>query len=114
MLPLHLIESLPYKPTADAMQIRVCCPECDDEKFHMYVHTGKNVYHCFKCGASGKVIDTDTLDLGRFKKLSQKDFRDALEAFEKAKPEPKRTLPIRKPITAFNLEYLQGRGISSS
>jgi hypothetical protein len=39
---------------------RYCCLFCDDTKYHLYVNLGKKVFHCFKCDARGKVIDSNT------------------------------------------------------
>jgi len=37
---------------------RYNCIFCEDDKYHMYISTTKMVYHCFKCEASGKLIDS--------------------------------------------------------
>ena len=42
------------KSTRDG-EYRICCPYCDDDKFHMYCNLSKMVYHCFKCEAKGKI-----------------------------------------------------------
>lgn len=37
-------------------EIRVCCPFCgDDTKYHCYLNPTENIFHCFRCGASGGV-----------------------------------------------------------
>lgn len=41
-------------PTRGKDEIRFNCPYCQDDKYHLYVNTKKNVYHCFKCGLAGK------------------------------------------------------------
>lgn len=40
---------------------RINCPECWDNKFHCYINTKKNVFHCFKCGYSGIVTQKPTI-----------------------------------------------------
>ncbi|MHB8927798.1 MAG: DUF3854 domain-containing protein [Bacillota bacterium] len=35
------------------------CPFCQDRRHHLHVNLAKGVYHCFRCGASGKVKGGD-------------------------------------------------------
>jgi len=37
-----------------SIEQRMICPYCDDETGHLYYSVQKRVYHCHKCGASGK------------------------------------------------------------
>lgn len=37
-------------------EVRVCCPACGDVKFHLYYNTTKGLYHCFRCGISGRTV----------------------------------------------------------
>lgn len=30
-------------------EIRICCPNCHEQKFKCYINTEKNVFNCFKC-----------------------------------------------------------------
>jgi DNA primase len=32
-------------------ELRICCPLCDDSKFHGYVNVSKGIFHCFKCNS---------------------------------------------------------------
>lgn len=48
------------KTTNNPLEIRICCPFCstrgkgEDTGFHLYIHTQKCIFNCFRCGASGK------------------------------------------------------------
>lgn len=33
------------------------CPFCQDRRHHLHVNLDKGVYHCFRCGASGRIKD---------------------------------------------------------
>jgi len=37
-----------------ATEVKMICPYCDDETGHLYYSVEKKVYHCHKCGASGR------------------------------------------------------------
>ena len=45
-------------PSRNPDEIQFCCVYCGDEHYHLYVNIKKNVFHCFKCGASGKTNAT--------------------------------------------------------
>ncbi|MDA8215112.1 MAG: toprim domain-containing protein [Nitrospiraceae bacterium] len=34
-------------------QIIICCPYCEDSKYHLYIDPAKNVYYCHKCNSKG-------------------------------------------------------------
>jgi DNA primase len=34
------------------------CPQCDDKSGHLYINYNKGYWHCFKCGAGGKRIES--------------------------------------------------------
>jgi DNA primase len=38
-------------------EVRVNCPYCPDTKYHMYINVKKRLFHCFRCGASGRLED---------------------------------------------------------
>lgn len=42
-----------------AEDITVCCvnPGCDDDKEHLWINLEKSVYHCWKCGYKGRVVN---------------------------------------------------------
>lgn len=50
-----------YKKTGNRYEIRICCPFCVDrgfsvdKKYHLYVNTEFGIFHCFRCGESGRV-----------------------------------------------------------
>lgn len=47
---LHeLIKGLDYKETGDINQVRFCCPQCGDSKYHLYYYKNTNTGYCFKC-----------------------------------------------------------------
>ena len=47
------LEDLVLRPAGREM--RGNCPFCGDRKGHLYVNREKGLYHCFQCGASGRV-----------------------------------------------------------
>jgi len=69
-LSWSILEKLPFKTTATEYRFNcILCPEPDTE-FHLYVNRIKGVYHCFRCGAKGKLRDlADTLTLDSFAKV---------------------------------------------
>lgn len=83
-------------------ELKICCPFCNDDKFHCYVNLKKEVYHCFKCEASGPVIGLKTTP-------SMKTLKEAFEEAQKkvgvdlAKAEKKviRSLPRCKTLMGF-------------
>jgi len=38
-------------------ELRICCVNCDDSKFKLYVNPVKGVFHCFKCNFTSKNYD---------------------------------------------------------
>lgn len=44
------------KPLRHRPEIRACCPFCNDSKYHLYLNTAKQVFHCYKCGETGGVV----------------------------------------------------------
>jgi len=36
-------------------ELRVDCPFCSDTGRHLYINTEKGLYHCFRCGRSGRL-----------------------------------------------------------
>jgi len=53
------------------MEVRINCPECDDTKYHCYCNLQKMLYHCFKCGASGKIVDKKETSASTFDKVRE-------------------------------------------
>lgn len=49
------IESLRLQ-AAGGGEYRTNCPFCSDKGKHLWVNPAKGVYHCFRCGASGKIV----------------------------------------------------------
>jgi len=37
-------------------ETRACCPFCQDRKFHLYLNSAKQSFHCYKCSESGGVV----------------------------------------------------------
>lgn len=69
------MEAIPelHRATGNAEEIRVNCEYCGDTKFHCYLNTVKRVYHCFRCGASGRVKDNHPR-LGEYERAVQAFF----------------------------------------
>lgn len=47
-------ESSEFKTTTRDDEVRFNCPNCGDVKFHLYYNLTKGLYHCFRCGISGR------------------------------------------------------------
>lgn len=56
MEPIKIDKDMAHLVTSKG-EIRINCPRCDDDKFHMYINPKSGLYHCFKCSASGKISD---------------------------------------------------------
>lgn len=124
MIRMDWIKGQMITPTLQD-EIRVNCPECSDDKFHMYCNLGKRVYICHKCGAKGKIVDDTTVapDVIAYdsvkaafnksfpKKYETKDYSVKVEVVKE-----RRTLPICHPIESQYdtkaWEYLRKRGLS--
>lgn len=55
MIDKVFVESQFSQKTINPEEIRINCPECQDDKFHMYCNLKKLVYICHRCGAKGKI-----------------------------------------------------------
>lgn len=51
----HFFEQSPLRETTKSYEFRYNCPNCGDRKFHLYFNAEKGLYHCFRCGISGRV-----------------------------------------------------------
>lgn len=103
-------------------EVRYCCPYCGDTKFHLYLNSIKDVYHCFKCGAGGRVGSSRVLTLDHWRDFMNPPGSSA----SSMQTEPARILPFRsqcltddshQPITALSKpewrywNYLLDRGL---
>ena len=50
-----IYDNYEVKDTERDDHIRICCPNCGDDKFHGYVNTRLNLYKCWKCHWSHKM-----------------------------------------------------------
>lgn len=121
MLTYQFFNAVPKIEVSNG-EFRICCPECDDDNFHLYVNTTKEVFHCFKCEYGGRIkkeIIGGSTDLSRFEqKVSQYLRTVPLNGSEEYVTQLiGRTLPPSKHIT-LNAEdnaprnYLYQRGIT--
>lgn len=83
-------------------EARFNCPFCNDTKYHLYANTSKGVYHCFKCGASGKILrrKEDTLvELDKLKSRVETYTSSKKETLQSSTTKEKevRTIPITIP-----------------
>ncbi len=46
------LQDLGFEVTQAGSQLQVDCPNCDDQKKHLYIAPGNGVGHCHKCGWS--------------------------------------------------------------
>lgn len=94
--------------TRDKNELRFNCIFCDDSRYHLYVNTKKKLYHCFKCGISGRTnIGNDYINHTYFEKLEQPEKRDI---------QSKLQLPpaVEGLLTKAALKYLVDRNIFES
>lgn len=55
--PIHMDDVLNAMQLKGAHgEVRINCPHCPDVSHHCHVSVDKGLYHCFKCGAGGKII----------------------------------------------------------
>lgn len=47
----------PSRQASNGSELSVCCPFCGDDKYHLAYNPQKDVWHCFKCEASGQGLD---------------------------------------------------------
>lgn len=47
----------PTRSSHNGSELSVCCPFCEDSKFHLYYNVQKDVWNCFKCNSSGRGLD---------------------------------------------------------
>ena len=45
-----------YRSTGNPQEIRFCCHQCNDTKYHLYFNTQKQVGICFRCGETYKLF----------------------------------------------------------
>lgn len=50
-----------YMKQVSEFEFRTNCPFCPDTKQHLYFNIDLGVYHCFKCGAQGKLYLDDEI-----------------------------------------------------
>lgn len=67
MIDLEFINKQVRRRDIYSDEVRINCPECNDDKFHMYCNLNKMVYICHKCGAKGKI--RKQVDVEDYKKL---------------------------------------------
>lgn len=92
--------------TKDPNELRFNCIYCDDQSYHLYVHIKKRVFHCFKCGTSGRTnMDGPAVDSLLYPLKKDK----ALESTAIRLP-PKH----KDTITPAAEKYLLSRGIYES
>lgn len=94
--------------TRDPTEIRINCPYCQDESYHLYINLKKKVFHCFRCGIGGKT----NVDIENVNNLYLNESNQG-ESFQP-------TLDIRLPkaiegkFTMRAVKYLARRGILES
>jgi hypothetical protein len=57
---------------------RYHCIFCEDDKYHLYISISKQVYHCFKCEASGKLEVEEKNSLSNYEKIINEWFNEGL------------------------------------
>lgn len=46
-----------YKTTNNPSEVRVCCPNCGEDDYKLYVNIDENLFNCFKCEFSNRNAD---------------------------------------------------------
>jgi hypothetical protein len=97
--------------------IKVTCinPYCDDDKDHLWINVQKMIYHCWKCGYSGRIVENKgilnilknrktTKPVSRNKKFVQ----DSKELID-----PNGFIPIESlKSNHYTIEYIKSRCVS--
>ncbi len=52
MAVVDLLNHLSLNPKREGSQLKVNCPNCNDDKAHLYIHPDNGVGYCHKCGYS--------------------------------------------------------------
>jgi DNA primase len=111
----------------NSSEVRYCCQFCDDTKFHLYVNRVKRLFHCFKCGVSGKITSDETqYFLNDFEEINNALYSWSRREVKITKPPSIiKTLPRSldfftfsylcedSPVRKRALEYLSSRGLAS-
>ena len=86
------------------------CPYCNKEG-HLYLNLEKRVFHCFRCGASGKAKDLEAQGI-RVPKQTSELLKPSSLSFRMtdAVSDP----PEYFPLTTSSVEYLTSRGVHDS
>lgn len=105
-------------------EIKLNCPNCDDNTQHLYINMKKLVWYCFKCGRGGKVEDKAEANLENFAKLTHKGQPLNLETMDKLRV---KSLPINRALPYIEIaedcesgeeltarQYLNRRGITQA
>jgi len=132
--------SFDYKiKPSDPNEIQICCPFCEksgktpDTKYHLYIHLKKKVFHCFRCGKSGKFKTLNQLVrilTGKSPNLLESDWdeiiKEALSYFDKPFHLPETSqvqevldlniisYSVSKTFTPIAYNYLKSRNLSDS
>lgn len=72
---IHELELKGDIAKAPGNEIRINCTNCDDTRYHMYVNLKKRLYHCFKCGVKGKLLDDNEVV------INIKEFNRTVDSF---------------------------------
>lgn len=67
---------------------RADCPFCPggDSGLHLYLNAAKNIFHCFKCGAKGGVVQFIALSEGRYEADVLEDLKERARKDGKYRP----------------------------
>jgi DNA primase len=100
----------------DDIKIQCVNPACSDEKDHLWINLEKKVYHCWKCGYKGRVVNNklvlDALKRNKARKGPKKSFSSNTEdSFSVIDPSLFIPLSDLKPNHQA-LQYIQSRGIT--
>lgn len=115
-----MLNDIPHIVTNNG-EIRICCAECGDEEYKLYINLTKKVWNCFKGAHSGKVEQEWEPDLSKFK-AHYEDYTKA-EVFEidrvlkTNKYKVVKSLPRNVPLVESSravdaIKYLRERGVS--
>ncbi len=100
--------------------IKITCvnPTCDDEKEHLWINLEKSIYHCWKCGYKGRVVNNKLI----LNALKQRKYRQPVKmSFSSGQMED--SLKVIDPSLFVHLEslrldhqaikYIKSRGVTT-
>lgn len=105
---------------SDSIEVQFCCPYCKsirgkvDKDYKLYFNRNTGLYHCFKCGTSGRISNDSSIIYSisdRLVELTNNHLSDIIEDKREFRYFLPRTTPIQNSLA---MDYLVSRGLNES